>query len=507
MYTYQDYLEIDRDNEKAVMEFVRAVIEDHKNSDLYKMAMVAEDYDRHINTTITEYQKLLYTITGKAVPDNYSSNFKLASRFFNRFVTQETQYLLGNGVTWQNDTTGDKMGDDFDNKLQEAGREALKGGVSFGFFNKDHMEVFPVTEYAPLLDEENGALMAGVRFWQLDENKPLRATFYEIDGYTEYIWSARKISDSWQIIDTGRGKQPKKAYIQKFRTSEADGMEIYDGENYPTFPIIPLWGNPHHQSELVGLREQIDCYDLIKSGFANTVDEGSIIYWLIQNAGGMDDVDLVKFVERIKTLHAAQVDEGQTAEPHTIEPPYQSREVLLEKLRSDLYDDAMALDTKNIASGAVTATQIKAAYEPLNSKVDQFEFCVLEFLKEILELAGITDENPTFTRSVIVNTSEEIGLVLQATSSLDEEYVTRKILTLLGDGDQADEVIERMHADELERASSSSRNPTMYEITSVLGKLKRGDITERTAMSMLQRIGLSEEEAQETIQGQSDEDI
>lgn len=506
MYTYQDYLEIDRDNEKAVMDFVKAVIEDHKNSDLYKTAVIADDYDRHINTTITQYQKLLYTITGKAVPDNYSSNFKLASRFFNRFIVQETQYLLGNGVTWQNDSTGEKLGEDFDNKLQEAGREALKGAVSFGFFNKDHLDVFSVNEYAPLYDEENGALMAGVRFWQIDDTKPLRATFYEIDGYTEYIWTARKtLSDNWQIIDTGKGKQPKKAYIQKYRQSDADGLEIYDGENYPAFPIVPLWGNPHHQSELVGLREQIDCYDLIKSGFANTVDEGSIIYWLIQNAGGMDDIDLVKFVERVKTLHAAAVDEGQTAEPHTIEPPYQSREVLLEKLRSDLYDDAMALDTKNIASGAVTATQIKAAYEPLNSKTDQFEFCVLEFLRDILALAGITDENPTFTRSVIVNTSEEIGLVLQATSSLDEEYVTKKILTLLGDGDQADEIIERMHADELERASGSTRTPTMYEITSVLGKLKRGDITERTAMSMLQRIGLSEEEAEETIREQSEE--
>ena len=52
---------------------------------------------------------------------------------------------------------------------------------------------------------------------------------------------------------------------------DADGFEITNGTNYPSFPIVPLWANDSHQSSIVGIREQIDCYDLIKSGFANTV--------------------------------------------------------------------------------------------------------------------------------------------------------------------------------------------------------------------------------------------
>lgn len=457
MITYNDYLQINTDDQKQVMDFIWRVINDHKSSDLYNDAKVAEEYDKHKNVTINEYQKLLYTITGKAVPDNYSANFKLASRFFNRFVVQETQYLLGNGVTWEDEMTEEKLGKDFDYKLQKAGKEALIGGVSFGFFNFDHLESFPVTEFAPLYDEENGSMMAGVRFWQLSADKPMRSTFYEIDGYTEYIWDSREnaLEDTnWTIIDEGKGMMPKRPYKLKLRTSEADGTEIYDGENYPEFPIVPLWANDHHQSEFIGLREQIDCYDLIKSGFANTVDEGSIIYWLIQNAGGMDDIDLAQFLEKIKTMHAASVGEGMGdthAEAHTVEPPYQSREALLERLRSDLYEDAMALDTKNIADGAVTATQIKAAYDPLNEKVDQFEYCILDFLQDICKIAGIENENPTFTRSIIVNKNEEIQSLIMSAEYLDEEYVTRKILNLFGDGDQADEILERLQLNEADR--------------------------------------------------------
>lgn len=442
--TYQDFLDVKDKGDRERMAFAQSVINDHKNSDLYREAYIADQYNRHRNVTITEYQKLLYTVTGKAIPDNISANFKMACRHFHRFIMQENQFLLGNGVTWEDDSTEDKLGTDrvpFDNQLQEAGLKALWGSVSFGFWNLDHLTVFDVLEFAPLYDEETGALRAGVRFWQINKSKPMRATLYEEDGYTEYIWREA----------TGEILQPKRAYKINVIVSEADGEEIVDGENYPSFPIVPLWANEEHQSELIGLREQIDCYDLIKSGFANTVDESSLIYWTIKNAGGMDDLDLAKFIERIKTVHAAALtDEGAEAQSHTLEAPYESREALLDRLDKDLYRDAMALDTNAIAGGAVTATEIKAAYEPLNSKADGFEYCVLDFVNRILELAGV-DDKATFTRSMIVNVTESVQVVLQAAPYLDSEYVTRKILSILGDSDQAEKVLERMDMEDMGR--------------------------------------------------------
>lgn len=450
MITYQDFEKIKEKGEQERMSFIQTVINSHKNSDLYKMAYIADQYNRHQNVTIREYQKLLYTITGKAVPDNFSANFKMACRHFHRFIVQENQFLLGNGVTWGQESTKDSLGTDrypFDTQLQNAGIKALWGGVSFGFWNLDHIEVFSVLEFAPLFDEEDGAMKAGVRFWQIDKNKPLRATLYEKDGYTEYIWKDGNKAET--LVD-------KRPYILNVRQSEVDGVEVFNGENYPTFPIVPLWANSEHQSEIAGLREQIDCYDLIKSGFANTVDESSLIYWTINNAGGMDDVDLAKFVERIKTVHAAVVeDDGAKAESHTIEAPYQSREALLDRLDKDLYRDAMALNTDNIASGAVTATQIEAAYEPLNSKCDDYEYCVTDFIGRILLLAGVEDE-ATFTRSMIVNVSENIQTLLLSAQYLTPEYITKKILAWFGDSDLVEDMLDQIAADELGRFSVGS---------------------------------------------------
>lgn len=433
MRTFNDLLEVG-ENEANRMQFVYEAISEHKSSDLYKTAQIADEYDRKQNRTIVQFQKLLYDATGRAIPDNVSANYKITSGFFNRFTTQQVQFLLGNGVTWEDETTKDYLGEDFDKKLQVAAKASLGAGVSFGFYNYDHLEVFTALEYVPLYDEENGALMAGIRFWQVDAQKPLRATLYETDGITEYIWEDGE----------GRILKDKRPYILTLISTGVDEAEIFAGENYPTFPIVPLWANPHRQSELVGLREQIDAYDLIKSGFCNTIDEASFIYWTINNAGGMDEIDLAEFVQRLKTIHAANVeDTGATAQANSLEAPHEGREALLDRLAKDMYADYMALNIDEIKGGANTATQIRAAYEPMNNKADQFEYCVIDFIQGILSVAGVEDK-PTFTRSYLVNTQEEISTLLQAAQYLDDEYVTRKILTLLGDADKADEIIANM---------------------------------------------------------------
>lgn len=450
MLTYQDLLAVpEQENERA--EFVRKVINDHKSSDLFQTAKIADDYDRCRNTTTMQYQKIITDMTGRQYVDQTATVHRSTSNFFNIFTTQLNQYLLGNGITWQGNP---ELGDNFDIRVQQAGKNALCSGVSFGFWNLDHLEVFSALEFAPLYDEENGALAAGVRFWQIDESKPLRATLYELDGYTNFLWSKKyKPDDSWMPLENDAYMQNKVPYKLKIRENAADGVEIYDGENYAQFPIVPLWGNPRKQSELIGLREKIDAYDFILNGWEDDLDNAQL-YWIISGAGGMDDPDLMQFLDRLRTVKAAAPMDGQSVEPVTIQIPVEARETLLLRLEKQLYRDAMIMNPEDIASGAATATQIRAAYERQNVKADQFEYCLIDFLQGILAVAGI-DDDPTFTRSTIVNTQEEVSTVISAASYLTSDYVTRKILILLGDGDQAEDMIKEMTAEAVERYNSA----------------------------------------------------
>lgn len=455
MKTYQDLVYIGG-NEKKRADFVRSLISEHQSSDLYKTAKTSDEYDRCRNTTTMQYQRMITDITGRQYVDKTATVHRSTSNFFNIFTTQLNQYLLGNGVEWNGDA-GKRLGTDFDTRLQQAGKLALVGGISFGFWNFDHMEVFPVYSkdsgsFAPLYDEENGALAAGVRFWQLDTAKPLRATLYELDGYTNYLWSndpKLNLTAQWRRIEDGAFMMSKVPYKITVRQSEADGAAIYAGENYERFPIVPLWGNPHRQSELVGMREKIDAYDFILNGWENDLDNAQL-YWIIKGAGGMDDPDLRRFLDRLRNVGAAAPEDGQDVDAVAVNIPVEARERLLERLEKQLYRDSMMMNPEDIVSGASTATAIRAAYERQNVKADQFEYCVNDFLNGILAVAGI-DDKPSFTRSTIVNTQEEINTVIMAASYLGGEYVTRKVLTLLGDGDQAEDVLRAVDAEDAER--------------------------------------------------------
>ena len=446
--TYQDLLAVGQDEARRT-EFILSAIADHKSSDLYKTAVDAELYYRHMNPTIMHLQKVIFNAAGKAVSDIWAANNKVPSRMYFYFIVQSVQFLLGNGVSFRGEETKQKLGKDFDRNLCRLAIYAMNGGVAYGFWNFEKLEIFPVGAvgsepvFIPLVDEENGALRAGIRYWQIASNKPLRCTLYEEDGYTDYI---REKGKEMSVMT------PKRDYIQIERRSEATGTEIFNGGNYPGFPIIPLF-NVNHQSEIVGNRNTLDAYDLMASALVNNVDDGNLIYWVLKNCGGMDAEDDERFIEQLKLTHVVHADgdgEGASVDAHTVEAPFQANEAALERLRSQLFDDFMALDVKNIAGGAATATQIKAAYEPLNSKADLFEGQVTEFIESLLELIGI-DDTPTYTRSLIVNQQEQIQNLVTANEYLSREYITRKILEILGDTDKAEEVIGQLLAEEVER--------------------------------------------------------
>lgn len=442
MLTYQDLIAVGED-EKARMDFIRRAINEHKNSKAYKMAVDAELYFKGENPTINRYEKIIYDMQGRAHRDMYTANHKIASSFFGFDVRQEISYLLGNGVTFQDDVTKDKLGKKFDLEIVRAGKCALISGVAFGFWNFDHLEVFKLRELVPLYDEENGALMAGIRFWQVADDKPLRATLYEVDGYTDYI--QRSGEDMTVLKD-------KRPYILRMRTSAADGTEIYDGQNYPTFPIVPLKNGEDALSELTGKRNTIDALDLCTSNMVNNVDEGNLIYWVLTNCGGMDDLDDAKFMERLKTLHVSHADgdEGAKAEAHTLEAPYNGTSATIDMLKRKLYEDFQAFDSSAVSAGNQTATAIAASYTPLDLKVDDFEASVTEFVLGILALAGIDDE-PSYTRSRIINRAEETQTILMGAEYYDDEYITKKLLTINGDADQYDALMKRKAAEEIER--------------------------------------------------------
>ena len=420
MRTYQDFEPLEG---KERLDFIVQLITEHRSSDMYTQALIADEYDRQQNRTIREFTRIMFNEVGQSAVNYFVSNHRKASNFFNRLNTQRCAYLLGNGVGFADDEKAkkQKLGERFDSVFYNAGYYALIHGVSFPFWNMDHLYCFRVTEFAPLWDELTGQLRAGVRFWQLAPEKPWSIVLYTKNGVERFKSKNNTLADLEPVGDV-------KAYKTITQKAEVDiEPQIIGTENYGgRLPIVPFYGSRLKQSTLVGMRESIDAYDIISNGWFNDLRDCAEVYWIIENYGGMSAADLQRVRERLITTHMLQIDSanGGKVTPYTQEMPFQSRDAFLTRLRGEIYEDFGGVDMRSITSGNQTTTAIKAMYEALNQCADDLEMQALDCLHTLLDFAGV-DGDPIFKRSMLVNELEQVQMIMLMRDVLDDETLLR----------------------------------------------------------------------------------
>lgn len=424
--------------------FASDAVERHMQSEMYRNAVAADEYYRQRNVTISRFVQRIFSASGEAAEDFTASRLRIASNLFKRLNVQRCMYSLGKGVSFVGckdgsgeDVTKEALGPRFDDDVKAIGLYALIHGISFPFWNLDHIDVFTADEFAPVWDEVSGALVAGVRFWRIDPQHAWNATFYEEDGYTPMA-AAGAGSLDFAATDG------KRAYKVTYRSVPADGLAMaVDSENYSRLPIVPVWGSDAHQSTLVGMREGIDAYDLIKSGLANDVRDCAQVYWLVSGAAGMQPEELDEWRARLSLTHIATAEDDQAVTPYTQDVPVASRREVLAGIKADIYEDFGALDVHTVAAGA-TNDHIDAAYQPLDEEADEFERHIREGIMDLLELQGIVD-TPVFTRNRISNVREQVETVALEAQWLDEETVLRKLPNITPD--EVAKILEKREAE------------------------------------------------------------
>ena len=379
------------------------------------------------------------TVTNEEIPGN-----RIYSDFFRRFVLQESQYLLGNGVTLDKKAKK-RLGLGFDTTLGQMGVWALVHGVCWGYWNYDHLEILKAytdeeSGFCALLDEVTGEPMVGLQFYQIAKSKPLVIRVFEPDGVT--------------VMDNQGGSmrvtQEKRAYRQTV-ARDALGVRVIGAENYGgALPIVPLYANEMRRTELtLAIRSKIDLYDSILSDFGDNLDKANDVYWVLNNFGGTTK-DVAAMLETIHKLKAVvNMSDGttsSTATPQAFEVPYAARQAALDLLEKALYKDYMATNMTEITGGSLTNVAIETATLNMNLKVDAFEWQAFAFVQRLLELAGIKTEKIAFKRRTIANGSEIIQNIYMAQGDLDRE--TRLKLNPMIAQEEIPAIMERLDEEE-----------------------------------------------------------
>lgn len=445
-YTFQDWegiLEADRP------ELLGKIVQDYKASAEFLGALEAADYFAGANRAVGRKVMLQPYLTTRQTENGMQKNTRtreivgarVYSNFFFRFVTQQNQFLLGNGVTLDDEATKARLGLGFDKALEALGEKALVAGVSWGYWNEDHLEVIEAARdalsgFVALLDEETSAPRLGIQFWQIGDKRPLYIRLFEEDGV-----SVLRVKDEKMQEYT-----PKRPYRLRI-ARDAAGVMIMGGSNYGSLPLVPLYANTEQRSELTpSIKSKIDAYDRISSDFVDNLDRANDVYWVINNFGG-NTREMAEMIEQINELKMiANISDGtgvnSTAEPHAFEVPYEARRTALNLLEKALYQDFMALSMDELTGGSLTNVAIQAAMTNLNLKCDRYEWQCFRFVQQVLKLIGVQTENIRFKRQAIVNKSETVQDIYTMHADLDLR--TRLKLNPYIEQDEIDEIIEAM---------------------------------------------------------------
>ena len=424
MLSYQDFsraLESGDVKEEIILD----AIEEYQESETYRRAKLAQRYYERKNEAILS--RLNY-LQRRGQIDSKIVFHKICSGFFPKFCKQLSQYLLGNGVTLE-DEYKTRLGPRFDKDIQTMGINTLVDGVNWGFWNLDRLIHFRATEFFALFDERTGIPMVGIRFWQLDEDKPLNVELYEIEGISQYISN----DNDELILMPGTELIPYKQTIYSDKLS----TQIISTDSYEVLPIFPLYANELKQSEFTnGLKSMIDAYDFISSDLVDGITTVEGIYWAIKNFGGQDARELVAEIEKWR---ATVNQDDATAQKFDVEIPYAAKQYALKLLEDNMYSDSMTLNMKQVQGGSLTNVAINVAKTDFDLKTDIFEWQVADFVQNILSLMGIPEVEIKFKRRTITNDTE---LVNNISTMLTDGYIDTEmaisLCPLIADSEQKD---------------------------------------------------------------------
>lgn len=509
--------------------FILEAITQHKQTHEYNRAITAQSYYSTDNEQIMKKMTYLQ----RQFPGLRDIKFhKITDSFYRNGVDEHISFLMGNGLTI--DKKGKFTEDvkrmidrEIDEKLKRAGKYAFIDGVSWAYpringgtnasKKQGELFIFRQNEFVPIYDELTGRLMLGIRFTQIAKDKPLIIELFELDGLTTYV---KKDNGAMEIA------QPKTAYRTTITSFKMKGEIRIDGtENYPILPVFPLYANDERTTTLTtSIQSLIDVRDFLMSaqGDSQTLVEG--IYWILQNYGGQDDSEIIKFIVESKAIR--QFDDAHAgAASHVLESPFQGKEAMLDRTNSLLYS-AFCLPDPTV-SGGITAYEINTRNNPMDRFASMFEPNVRTFMNNIMRLYGIDADMLDFKRQVSTNETEAVGNIVRLKDS--EIIDTEEAIFMLGliPEDRKEALLERIKlrdaelddmkfpADEetsvtgaeasQEAERVAGKTLTGIQTTSLIGVIEKyaaGALTLQQAVNIVSvSIGVTAEEARRIIEG------
>lgn len=224
----------------------------------------------------------------------------------------------------------------------------------------------------------------------------------------------------YTVLDPGPG------YGQETNTFQHEMGEV---------PFIFFNNNDEMQPDLKDIKELIDSYDKVFSGFVNDLEDIQEIIFILTNYGGEagNPDDIIQEIKRAKLVQVDNDGEGDKSGLSTlaIEIPTEAREKMLSITRKSIFEQGMAIDPDPQNFGNSSGVALGYLYSLLELKTGmmQTEFIISfnRLIRAILRFYHMDADQieQTWTRTSVTNDSELADIAQKSVGVISKRTIVK----------------------------------------------------------------------------------
>ncbi|WP_270943116.1 phage portal protein [Romboutsia lituseburensis] len=438
------------------IEFIRKLIQNNTktHNDFIKKAKVAERYYNNKNDITNDRSP---SNSGCSNGDNPLRNAdnRIPFNWHSFLVNQKISYMFTYPPTFDvyDDTINEKitdiLGDAYPKEAKTLGRNAsncskawlhvwLDKNKEFQYSNVDPKQIIPI--YASDLKK---TLKAVLRTYSSIDEKGNDCKVYEYwDDKNCYAFK----HDITKDISTGLNMYNMFTKTN-MDTQDKEYISIID-HDFGEVPFVEFSNNDLGISDLDNVKQLIDVYDKVFSGFVNDIEDIQEIIFVLNNYGGTDLNEFLKGLKKYKTVDMQNDDEKSGLSTITIDIPVEARNTLLSMTEKQIYVQGQGVNPnpENFANTSGVALKFLYTLLELKSGLMETEFRLgfAKLVKMICRHLGYKPRkiNQTWTRNMITNDIETAEIAKMSVGIMSNKTV-RKNSPIMEDETYEEEQIKK----------------------------------------------------------------
>lgn len=200
-------------------------------------------------------------------------------------------------------------------------------------------------------------------------------------------------------------------------------------------PFFPFFNNNVDTGDLGDIKELIDAYCKVFSGFVNDLEDLQEVIFILTNYGGQN---LGEFLTDLKKYKAIKIDnhgdgDSSGVSTLTIQLPVEARDKLLTITRKCIFEQGQGVDPDPQNFGNSSGVALKFLYALLELKAGlletEFRLSFARFIRCLCRLAGIAIKDDTiiqtWTRTYVTNDLELAQIAAQSKGVVSDDTIVQ----------------------------------------------------------------------------------